>query len=55
MWKGNTVMVCITLEMGFGWRLKVSHTTMKILCEIADISFCYLDYKDEEAVVRTKT
>ena len=25
-----------TLGMGFGWRSKVSHTTIKMLCEIVD-------------------
>ena len=42
------------LEMRFGRRSKISHTTTKRLCEIADVSHCYLDYKDKEAVIRTK-
>ena len=37
------------LKMRFGRRSKISHTTTKQLCEIADVSHCYSDYKDEEA------
>ena len=43
------------LEMEFGRRSKVSHTTTKQLCEIADISHCYSNYKDEEVDAWTKT
>ena len=43
------------LEMGFGQRLNVSHTTMKRLCEIAVIGYCYKNTKDEEADIRTKS
>ena len=37
------------LEMRFSRRLKISHTTTKQLYEIAVISYCYENTKDEEA------
>ena len=42
----ESAAVYTTLEMGFSQRSKVSHTTRKMSCEIADISLCYSDYKD---------
>ena len=47
------VMRCMTLEMN-SVRDWINHTMMKMLCEIADLSCCYSDYKMRDTRGRYK-